>query len=156
MIMRLVLTVAALMTLTGTGFAQSNPVNERKEIMTNMAHAFYGTLNRMRRGQIPFDAKQADEGFATVINNAPKLPALFADSTKDVKPTGKAAESKYGPSPKLWENKADFDNRLRELVKVATENRAVALKDLEGLKSGVTAVRQVCDGCHEKYQIEHK
>ena len=150
MILRTCLIFAALVVGVGAVVAQSDPMKERKDIMKGMGMPFYVTLNRMRRGQAPYNQATVDDAFAFIAANAPKLPTLYPDSTKNVQST-----DDYGPSAKLWENKADFDKRVGALVKVAAENQSRA-KNVDGLKVAFANVRKECDSCHETYRVEKK
>lgn len=144
------LVCATLTIVTGAALAQSDPMKERKDVMKGMGMPFYVTLNRMQRGQAPYDQATVDQAFAFIAANASKLPSLYPDNTKDAPST-----DDYGPSPKVWENKADFDARIDKLVKVAAENQP-KVKDVEGLKVGFANVRHECDSCHEVYRVQKK
>lgn len=148
MVCRLVVTVGLICCVVTASMAQSDPIKDRKDIMKGFGEPFYGALNRMQRGQLPYDQKAVDDGFHYVTQNAPKLHALFPDSTKNVPST-----DDYGPTAKVWENKPDFDARIDQLAKDATDNLPAA-KDVDGLKAAFAAVRKTCDDCHEIYRVK--
>jgi len=150
MILRATLILAGLTLGAGAVIAQSDPMKDRKDIMKGMGMPFYVTLNRMQRGQAPYDQATVDQAFAYIAANAPKLPTLYPDSSKNVPST-----DDFGPSSKVWDNKADFAARIDKLVKVAAENQP-KVKDVEGLKVGFANVRRECDSCHEVYRVEKK
>ena len=62
-------------------------------------------------------------------DTAKKLPTLFPESIKGLKPEGD-----YSASPKIWEDKAGFDAKIESFAKVVTEAKA-KIKDLDSLKA---------------------
>ena len=125
--------------------AQSDPIATRQNLMKgNDQNA--RVVIRMMRGRAPFDAAKADAAFAQWADTAQKLPGLFPDHSK----TGGDTRA----SPKIWQNKADFDAKAAALAKSVAENRSKA-KDLDGLKTAVNAVAPACDNCHELYRLRN-
>ena len=148
--LRAVLVGAALTIGVTAVVAQSDPMKERKDIMKGMGMPFYVTLNRMQRGQVPYDQAAVDQAFVFIAANTSKLTTLYPDSSKNAPST-----DEYSPSPKVWDNKADFNTRVDKLVKVAADNKDKA-KNVDGLKAAFAAVRQECDSCHEIYRVQKK
>lgn len=147
MMMRILL-AGAMLGLGATSLvAQSSPVRERALLMKEQGRAFYGTLNRMARGQDPYDQAKVDQAFAILAQTAPKLPALYASAK------GEDPDAGYFANAKVWDNKADFDARLAKLKKDIEENQPKA-KSLDGLKAAVGAVGETCNGCHEIYRTK--
>jgi cytochrome c556 len=81
-------------------------------------------------------------------DTAKKLPALFPDSSKGLKPEGD-----YSSSPKIWENKADFDAHIETFAKAVTDAKA-SVKDIDTLKVALPAIGKSCGGCHETYRVK--
>jgi cytochrome c556 len=128
--------------------AQTDAIKARKELMkANGDNA--GLLFGMARGRVPFDSAKADAAFAQFADTAQKLPALFPDDSKPRPPLGE-----YSASPKIWQNKSDFDAKIAAFGKMAAENRPKA-KTLEGLKTTLRALGQSCDNCHELYRVKN-
>jgi cytochrome c556 len=128
--------------------AQSDLVRQRAELMYDQGEYIYVTLNKMARGEIPYDQAKVDEGFVKLKETARKLPALYPETAK-----GQAPDADYYASAKVWENKADFDARLTKLIKDIDENAPKA-KDLDGLKDARAAIVQTCNSCHEVYRAK--
>jgi cytochrome c556 len=127
--------------------AQTDPVKTREDLMKqNNAHA--KVLVQMMRGQKPFDAKAVEAAFAQWADTAEKLPGLF--------PKGSEKGGDNRASPKIWENKKDFDQKAAEFAKVVADNRAKAVGSLDGLKTAVAAVGKSCDNCHEDYRLSSR
>ena len=139
---RTVLAMVAVGLGIGAVMAQSDPIAQRKQLMkSNGQHS--AAVNRMVRGEDPFDAAKASAAFTAWSENAPKLLPLFAA------PPPEGADSRA--LPKIWEAKADFDKRLNELGKAATDNKG-KVATLDELKVAYPAVNKVCNDCHELYR----
>jgi cytochrome c556 len=146
------LTLAAVVSLSvGAVIAQQNPIAERKDAMKTQGRAMYGVLNRMVRGQEPYDKAKVDAAFAQLAATSPKLKSLYPDTAKSPVPSN----DDFSASAKVWENKADFDARIDTLVKTVSDNQSKA-GDLDQLKVAYEAVNKVCTGCHEVYRVKNK
>jgi cytochrome c556 len=130
--------------------AQQNPIEARKALMKENGRYGYGVLPRMVRGQDPYDQAKVDAGFAVFIDTAQKLAPLWPADSKPVPPLGD-----YSSSPKIWENKADFEARLAKFARDAAEQRPKATS-LDGLKAAFPVVRKNCDDCHDLYRVSHR
>jgi cytochrome c556 len=149
MIIRTVLCIAALAISVNAAAAQSNPVEERAELMKAQGKYFYGRLLRdMVENKKPYDQVTVDEAFATLVETTKKLPSLFPETAK-----GQSVKGDYFASPKVWENKADFDARFVQFAKDVIEISPKA-KSSEGLKEAYPAIRKNCDECHEIYRVK--
>ena len=141
--------VAAVMSIgVATVAAQSDPVRERAELMGDQGEYIYGTLNKMARGDIPYDQAKVNEAFAKLKEIAPKLATLYPPTAK-----GQAPEADYYASDKVWQDKADFDARFAKLIKDINEGAAKAT-GLDGLKEARAAIAQTCNSCHETYRLK--
>jgi cytochrome c556 len=138
--------LAALIAGAGAGavIAQQDPVKLRESLMNeNNDHAI--TMVKMMRGQVPFDAGKVDAAFGQWAETAKVFPTLFPDNAK----TGGDNRA----SPKIWENKKDFEAKAAEFGKVVADNRESAKASLPALKAAIPAVGQACDNCHEDYRL---
>jgi cytochrome c556 len=139
---RTVLAMVAVGLGIGAVMAQSDPIAQRKQLMKSNGQNS-AAVNRMVRGEDPFDAAKASAAFTAWSENAPKLLPLFASAPPE------GADSRA--LPKIWEAKADFEKRLNELGKAATDNKG-KVATLEELKVAYPAVNKVCNDCHELYR----
>ncbi len=146
--MRLMIAAAVLTIGAATVAAQSDLVRERAELMGDQGEYIYGTLNKMARGDIPYDQAKVDEAFAKLKEIAPKLATLYPPTAK-----GQAPEADYYASDKVWQDKADFDARFAKLIKDINEGAAKAT-GLDGLKEARAAIAQTCNSCHETYRLK--
>jgi cytochrome c556 len=142
-----VATVAAAAFGATAVLAQSDPIKAREQLMKGNNDGAK-TVVQMIKGQKPFDAKAVEAAFAQWAETAQKLPGLFPDNSK----TGEKTRA----SPKIWENKMDFDEKAVAFGKAVADNRAKAVGSLDGLKVAIGAVGQACDNCHKEYRLsEH-
>jgi cytochrome c556 len=127
--------------------AQQDPIKTRENLMKeNNSNA--RTMVQMMRGQKPFDAAAVEAAFAQWADTAKQLPGLFPDNAK----TGEDTRA----SPKIWENKKDFDAKAADFGKAVADNRDTAKASLDGLKTAISAVGKACDNCHEDYRLSRQ
>jgi cytochrome c556 len=118
--------------------------------MRAQGKSMYVVIGKMIKGEIPYDQKAVDEAFAELETNVPKIPKLFATNPKE-----DVVNATYGSSPKIWQNKADFDAKVPAVQKAIAEVKG-KVKDLEGLKVAFKTVNDACTGCHESYRLKLK
>ena len=125
--------------------AQSDSIKGREHLMKeNGKHA--KALVQMVKGEKPYDAKAVQAAFAQWHETAEKLPGLFPPNSK----TGEDTRA----SPKIWENKKDFDEKAAAFKKAVADNRAKAEGSLNGLKVALSAVGKTCSNCHDDYRLK--
>ncbi len=149
MIIRTVLAVTAFAIGITAAIAQQDLVKARKDIMAGNGKQFYVILNRMQRGQDPYDQAKVDAAIATFADAAQKMAAAFATNVMP------ATQSDYDASPKIWQSKADFDAKVANFLKTVSDNRGAA-KDLKTLKVAFQNVGKACDACHENYRVKNR
>ena len=103
----------------------------------------------MVKGEKPYDQATVDAALKQFEDTAKKLPTLFPDSIKGLKPDGD-----YSASPKIWEDKAGFDEHIASFAKVVTEAKG-QIKDLDTLKATLPAIGKQCGGCHETFRVKN-
>jgi len=147
MMFRITLAVG-VMAVCMTAASAQEAVKARKDVMGVMAKPYYGVLARMNRGQMPFDQAAANKGLGEIAAESQKIAAVFVPNVQPDK------KSDYDASPKIWQNKADFDAKLAAFVKAAEENKNGA-KDLDSMKVAFQNVTKACDACHENYRVKN-
>ena len=90
----------------------------------------------MVKGEKPYDQADVDAALAQFEDTAKKLPTLFPESTKGLKPDGD-----FYASPKIWEDKAGFDAKLASFAKAVSEAKA-KIKDARQPEGDFPADRQ--------------
>jgi len=127
--------------------AQSDPIAARKALMKGNDDGAKVVVPMMR-GRVPFDGAKVEPVFAQWAETARKLPGLF--------PPGSETGGRTHASPKVWQNKADFDAKAADFGKAVADNRTQAAASLDGLKAAVAAVGKACDNCHEDYRLSSR
>ena len=139
---RTVLAVAIIAAGVTAVVAQNNPIAERKALMkANNDNA--RNLVKMTRGEEPYDAAKVNAAFAQWAETAQKFAALFPDNSK----TGDNTRA----TPKIWENRSDFEAKVAAFGKAVADNRDKA-KNVDELKVALGNVSKTCDSCHELYR----
>jgi cytochrome c556 len=139
---RTVLAMTAIAVGVTAVMAQSDPIAQRKALMKENGKNG-GALNRMVRGEDPFDAAKVTAAYAGMADVAAKVGPLFAS------PPPAGADTRA--LPKIWENKPDFDAKLAAFGKAVADNKDKG-KTLDELKVSFAAVNNACNNCHEEYR----
>jgi cytochrome c556 len=148
MMMRTVVVVGTLLLGIGAVVAQMDQVKQTQTIMKgNGKNA--GALAAMVKGEKPYDQATVDTAIAQFDDTAKKLPTLFPESTKGLKPEGD-----YYASPKVWEDKAGFDEHVASFAKAVSDAKG-KIKDLDTLKVAFPVIGKQCGGCHETYRVKN-
>jgi cytochrome c556 len=148
MMMRTVVIVGTLLLGVGAVIAQQDQVKQTQTVMKgNGKNA--GALAAMVKGEKPYDQAAVDAAIAQFEDTVKKFPTLFPESTKGLKPEGD-----YYASPKVWEDKAGFDQHVASFAKAVADAKA-SVKDLDTLKVALPIVGKQCGGCHETYRVKN-
>src|ERR1700761_7799017 len=100
---RSILVAGVLMLSLGGVMAEPDQVKDTQAMMKgNGKNA--GALAAMVKGEKPYDQATVDAALAQFDDTAKKLPTLFPVSLKGTKP-----RRDYSISPKVWSDKAGFD-----------------------------------------------
>jgi len=134
--------VAAAILTTTTVLAQQDSIEARKNLMKTSGQQA-GLLNRMVRGQEPYDAAKVSTAFSHFADKAEKLPSAFPDNSR----TGDTRAL-----PAIWDNSAAFNSAIAQFAKDVADNREKALSGLDGLKAALPVVSRNCNGCHEQFR----
>lgn len=146
---RMFVTVAAVLLGIGAVYAQQDVVNQRQTSMKENGKNLGGVLAAMAKGEKPYDQAAVDAAIAKLAENAKTMGALFPENTKGMK-----ADGKYSASPKIWENRADFDSHVASYTKTVNEVASAGVKNLDALKAAVPTLGKQCSGCHETYRLK--
>jgi cytochrome c556 len=107
-----------------------------------------GALAAMVKGEKPYDQATVDAAMAQFEETIQKFPTLFPDSIKGLKPEGD-----YSASPKVWEDRAGFNQQIASFSKAVADAKG-KIKDLDSLKATLPVIGKQCGGCHETYRIK--
>ncbi len=138
--------VAAIMLGATAVVAQQNPILARQEIMKKSDDDLR-LLSKMSRGEEPFDAAKVSSAYAGMEDSYKRAQSLFPDNSK----TGEKTRA----SPKIWENRADFDAKMAAFIKIAADAKAKATNEAS-FKEIHPAVIKGCDNCHADYRMRRQ
>jgi cytochrome c556 len=145
--MRTLVVVGTLLLGIGAAAAQQDQVKKTQDVMKgNGKNA--GALAAMVKGEKPYDQATVNAAMAQFEDTVKKFPTLFPDSIKGMKPEGK-----FSASPKVWEDKAGFNEHIKSFDKAIADAKG-KIKDLESLKATLPIIGKQCGGCHETYRLK--
>jgi cytochrome c556 len=110
----------------------------------------YGVIQKMTKGDIPYDQKAVDAAIAQLAESVPTIPKVFATNPKE-----DVVNANYGSSPKIWQNKADFDAKVPPVAKTIADVKG-SIKDVASLKVAYDKIQEKCTDCHETYRLKLK
>ena len=146
--MRTVVIVGTLLLGVGTVMAQQDQVKQTQAMMKgNGKNA--GAMAAMVKGEKPYDQATVDAAMAQFEDTVKKFPTLFPDSIKGMKPEGD-----YYASPKVWEDRAGFQEHVASFSKAVADAKG-KINDLDTLKATLPVIGKQCGGCHETYRVKN-
>lgn len=145
---RTIVVMGALLLGIGAVMAQQDLVNQTQALMKANGRNLGAVLSAMAKGDKPYDQAAVDAALAQLDDTAKKMPTLFPDSVKGLKPEGD-----FSSSPKIWDNRAEFDAHIASFAKVVTAAKA-SIKDIDSLKAAVPGIGKECGTCHEMFRVK--
>ena len=141
------ISIAAAVVLLGASAVLATP--EGSALMKGNGKALATVLLPTMKGDKPYVQADIDTALATLADTAAKLPTLYPDSAKTAAPSGD-----FGPSPKVFDDKAGFAAQVAAFSAAVTAAKASA-KDLDSFKAALPAITKVCGSCHETYRVKN-
>lgn len=117
-------------------------IKERQDHLKKMGDAAK-PVSAMFKGEADFDLAKVQAALKVMQEKAALLPALFPDDSK----TGEDTEA----LPKIWEEKADFEERFKKLGESAKAAEASITDELT-FPDTWKEVMGNCSGCHKKFR----
>src|SRR6516164_1505712 len=134
---RTIVAMGVLLAGAGAVMADQKLAVEQDNLMRSQGKAMYVVIGKMIKGEIPYDQKAVDNAIADLEASVPKIPKMFETNPKE-----DVVNASYGSSPKVWQNKADFDSKVPPVQK--------AIADVKG------KIKNRCTDCHETYRLKLK
>ncbi|MBR0957343.1 cytochrome c [Bradyrhizobium japonicum] len=147
---RTIIVAGALVLGAGAVMAQQEIAVQQDNLMRAIAKNQYGVLQKMSKGDIPFDRKAADQTIASIEADVAKIAKTF-----EINPKQDVVNATYGSSPKVWQNKADFESKIPPVQKAIADVKG-KITDVASLKAAYTAINDRCNDCHETYRVKLK
>ena len=145
---RILIVAGALVLGAGAVMAQQDIAVQQDNLMRSQAKSMYGVILKMTKGEIPYNQKAVDEAIASLEADVAKIAKTF-----EVNPKQDVVNATYGSSPKVWQNKADFDAKVPLVAKAIADAK---FTDAASLKVAYDAIQEKCNGCHETYRVKLK
>jgi cytochrome c556 len=150
MMMRTVVVVGTLLLGIGAVVAQQDIAVRQDNLMRGQGKSLYGTILKTVKGEIPYDQAAIDTAITQLEESVGKIANVFTPNPKQ-----DVVNATYGPSQKVWKNKADFDSKIPPVAKVIADVKG-KIKDVASLKAAYTAINDKCTDCHETYRVKLK
>jgi cytochrome c556 len=147
---RTIVAMGVLLAGAGAVMADQKLAVEQDNLMRSQGKAMYVVIGKMIKGEIPYDQKAVDNAIADLEASVPKIPKMFETNPKE-----DVVNASYGSSPKVWQNKADFDSKVPPVQKAIADVKG-KVKDLGQLKAAYTSINDRCTDCHETYRLKLK
>lgn len=103
----------------------------------------FGMVNRMNRGQDPYDGARAGEAFKEMAAAAEKFSTLFPEGDTEGETAARVAK-----------DRADFDARMKAFIADATAAASTAGEGEAAFKTAFAEVQPNCGSCHKIYRPE--
>lgn len=141
----LAVVAATLAAGMGVAIAADNPIESRQEMMKNVG-ASIGVIAKMAKGEMDFDATQANLAMRAINNAALGYTFLF--------PAGSETGMETEASPKIWENMAGFVEKAKALEGVTAKAIATPATNLDELKAQLGMLGGTCKACHDEFRVK--
>lgn len=133
--------------MAGNDDANESAIKARRALMT--LHSWYaGTLFRMAKGSIDYDAQAANTAAANLkmVANADGS-AMWPSGSDNV-----AYKGQTRALPVAW---SEYDPKYHQALVEATDAMAGAAgKGLNELRASIGALGDACSGCHDAYRAD--
>ena len=149
--MRRTMIVAGILLLgAGAVMAQQEIAVQQDNLMRSLAKSQYDVIKKMADKKLPYDQKAVDEAIASMEADVGKIAKTF-----EVNPKQDVVNARYVASPKVWQNKADFDSKIPPVQKAIAEVKG-KIHNVATLKAAYTSINDRCTDCHETYRLKLK
>ena len=139
-----ILAVAALCLIGATAVVSAENQHENREAAMKKVGGAMGALAKITKGEADYDADVVKTSLTSIKEAVTVFPTYFPDgSDKD----------DDGASPKIWENKADFEAKAAKLAADADALLAQLPADKAAIGAAMGTLGGNCKGCHETYRI---
>jgi len=147
---RMVVVAGALLFGAGAAMAQQDVAVKQDNLMRAQAKSLYTVMLKTVKGEIPYDQAAIDAAIAQLEASVPTIANVFATNPKE-----DVVNTTYGASPKVWQNKADFDSKTPPVAKAIADVKG-KIKDVASLKVAYDSIQAKCTDCHEMYRLKLK
>ena len=140
-----ILAVTALCRLGATAVVSAESQADNREATMKKVGRSMGGLAAIAKGEKDYDADVVKTSLTTIKESITVFPTYF--------PEGSEKDSEEA-SPKIWENKADFEAKAAKLAADADALLAQLPADKAAVGAAVGVLGKDCAACHESYRIK--
>ena len=140
-----ILAVTALCLLGATAVVSAESQADNREATMKKVGRSMGGLAAIAKGEKEYDADVVKTSLTTIKESITVFPTYF--------PEGSEKDSEEA-SPKIWENKADFEAKAAKLAADADALLAQLPADKAAVGAAVGVLGKDCAACHESYRIK--
>jgi len=149
--MRTALVAGALLLGAGAVMAQQDVAVTQQNLMkVSLGKPMYGVLGKILKGDTAYDQAAVDAALNDMETEVAKIATVFTPNPKE-----DVVNSNYASSPKIWQNKADFESKIPAVSKAIADQKG-KIKDAATLKVSFDAIQSKCTGCHDDYRVKLK
>jgi len=140
-----ILAAAALCLIGATAVVSAENQHENRKAAMKKNGAAIGALVAIAKGEKDYDAEVVKTSLTTIKETITVFPTYF--------PPGSENDDKVA-SPKIWENKADFEAHAAKLASDADALLAQLPADKAAVGAAVGTLGQDCGACHQTYRLK--
>ena len=145
MIKRVILAAAALCLIGATAVVSAENQHDNREAAMKKIGGAMGGLAAIAKGETEYDAEVVKTSLTTIKETITVFPTYF--------PPGSEKDDEAA-SPKIWENKADFEAKAAKLAADADALLAQLPADKAAVGAAMGTLGKDCAACHESYRIK--
>jgi cytochrome c556 len=139
------LAAVAICLVGATSVVSAENQQENREAAMKKIGGAMGGLAAIAKGQKDYDAEVVKASLTTIKETITVFPTYF--------PPGSENDDKAA-SPKIWENKADFEAHAAKLAANADALLAQLPADAAAVGAAMGTLGQDCGACHQTYRLK--
>jgi len=143
--MKRMLAAGALCLLAVTAVVAAENMHDSREAAMKKIGGAMGGLAAIAKGEKDYDAEVVKASLTTIKESITVFPTYFPDGSQS---DDKAA------SPKIWENKADFEAHAKKLADDADALLAQLPADKAAVGAAMGTLGKDCGACHQTYRLK--
>ena len=140
-----ILAAAALCLIGATTVVSAENQHENREAAMKKIGGAMGGLAAIAKGEKDYDAAVVKTSLTTIKETITVFPTYF--------PPGSENDDKAA-SPKIWENKADFEAHAAKLASDADALLAQLPADKAAVGAAMGTLGKNCADCHQSYRLK--
>ena len=146
MMLKTVFAAAMMVAMVAPVVAQpADPIAARQALMKANGKDT-GAAAKMLKGEVPFDAAEAQKIFADMNNVAMKFGNYF--------PAGSETGGKTEAAPSIWAKPAEFKAALAKFQNDTKTAAATKPANMDAFKASFGTVTANCKSCHESFRVK--